>query len=95
MSTDVILNVAVYSIPIPVAAASKAWVYVRSLAGIAVSNSAGHGCLSLVIYVCCQADVSATGRSLVQRSPTERGVSEFDLETSTVKSPRHTKTVEP
>jgi hypothetical protein len=31
----------------------------------------GHGCLSLVGVVCCQVDVSTTGRSLVQRSPTE------------------------
>ena len=28
----------------------------------------------------CQVEVPATGRSLVQRSPTERGVSECDLE---------------
>jgi len=31
----------------------------------------GHGCLSLVNIVCCQVEVSATGRSLVQRSPTD------------------------
>jgi hypothetical protein len=31
----------------------------------------GNVCLSLVNVVCCQVDVSATGRSLVQRSPTE------------------------
>jgi hypothetical protein len=35
----------------------------------------GHGCLSLVSVVCCQAEVSATSWSLVQRSPTECGVS--------------------
>jgi hypothetical protein len=29
------------------------------------------GCLSCVSVVCCQAEVSATGRSLAQRSPTE------------------------
>jgi hypothetical protein len=34
----------------------------------------GHGCLSLVNVVCCQVEISATGRSLVQRGPTERGV---------------------
>ena len=33
-----------------------------------------HGCLSVVSVVCCQVDVSATGRSLVQRSPTDWGV---------------------
>jgi len=30
-----------------------------------------HGCLSLVNVVCCQVEVSATGRSLVQRNPNE------------------------
>jgi len=34
----------------------------------------GHGCLSLVAVVCCQIEVSATGWSLVQRSPTDCGV---------------------
>jgi len=28
----------------------------------------GHGCLSVVNVVCCQVEVSTTGRSLVQRS---------------------------
>jgi hypothetical protein len=43
----------------------------------------GHGCLSLVSVVCCQVEVSATGWSLVQRSPTECGVSNVcDRETS-------------
>jgi hypothetical protein len=36
----------------------------------------GHGSLSVVSVVCCQVEVSATGCSLVQRSPTECGVSE-------------------
>ena len=40
----------------------------------------GHGFLSLVIVLCSQVEVSVTGWSLVQRSPTECGVSEFDLE---------------
>ena len=49
------------------AARSKVWVYGRSLAGIAGSNpTGGHGCLSLVGVVCCQAEVSATCWSLVQ-----------------------------
>jgi hypothetical protein len=34
----------------------------------------GHGSLSLVSVVCCQVEASATGRSLVQRSPTDCGV---------------------
>jgi hypothetical protein len=41
-----------------------------------------YGCLSLVIVVCCQVQVSATGWSLVQSSPTECGVSECDREAS-------------
>ena len=35
----------------------------------------GHGCLSVVSVVCCQVEVSAMGRSLVQRSPTDCDVS--------------------
>jgi hypothetical protein len=31
--------------------------------------------VSVVIVVCCQVEVSATGWSLVQRSPTDCGVS--------------------
>ena len=37
--------------------------------------------LSLGGVVCCQVEVSATGRSLVQRNPTNCGVSECGLET--------------
>jgi hypothetical protein len=35
-----------------------------------------------VSVVCCQVEVSATSWSLVQRSPTECGVSECDREAS-------------
>jgi len=35
----------------------------------------GHGCLFVVSVVCCQVEVSAKGRSFVQRSPTECDVS--------------------
>jgi hypothetical protein len=39
--------------------------------------------MSLVSVVCCQVEVSATSWSLVQRSPTECGVSKVcDRETS-------------
>ena len=38
----------------------------------------GCGCLSLVSVVCCQVEASVLGLSLVQRSPTECGVSECD-----------------
>jgi hypothetical protein len=40
-----------------------------------IKSRLGHGCLSLVSVVCCQVEVSATSWSLVQRSPTECGVS--------------------
>ena len=53
------------------AARSKALVCGRSLAGIVGSNPAkGMYVLSLV-SVCSQVEVSATGRSLVQRTPNE------------------------
>ena len=55
--------------PIPVDAPSKAWVCGRSLAGSVGSNPAWGIC---VCCVCCAlSEVSATGRSFVQRSPSE------------------------
>jgi hypothetical protein len=73
-----------------VAAGTKAWVCVRSRAGIVGSNPAGGvDVLSVVSVLCFQVEVSATGRYLVQRSPTKCGVSECDLETSTtIERPR-------
>jgi hypothetical protein len=60
------------SVLIPVAARSKAWVWGRSLARIAGSNSAGSmDILSLVSVVGREVDVPASSRSLVQRSPTD------------------------
>jgi hypothetical protein len=57
---------------IPVAAQFKAWVCSRLLAGIADSNPAGDmDVCTLLSVVCCQVEVSVTGRFLVQRSPTE------------------------
>jgi hypothetical protein len=50
----------------------------------------GHECLSLVSVVCCQVEVSASGRSLVQRSPTECGVS-CDREASIMRRPWPTR----
>jgi hypothetical protein len=47
-----------------------------------------HKCLCVVNVEECEVQVSAVGRSLVHRSPTECGVSVCDLETSTVKPPR-------
>ena len=43
----------------------------------------------------CQVEVSATGRSLVQRGPTECGVPECDLETLTRRRPRPSRDVGP
>jgi hypothetical protein len=83
MSFHILLISNIYNEPISVAARSKAWVCGRSLTGIGGSNPAErHGCLSLVSVVCCQVEVCATGWSLVQRSLTERGVSDCDREAS-------------
>jgi len=78
--------------PIPVATWSKARVCGGSVFGIAGSNPAKrHGCLSLMSVVCCQVQVSASGRSHVQRIPTEYGVSERDREASIKRRPWPTK----
>jgi hypothetical protein len=42
----------------------------------------------LLWMLCCPVEVSTTGRSLVQRSPTECGVSVCDIITSTMRRPR-------
>ena len=47
----------------------------------------GHGCLSVVSVVFCQVKDSASGRSLVQRSPIESGVFECDREASNMRGP--------
>ena len=44
--------------------------------------------------VCCQVEFSATGRSLVQKSVTERGASKCDLGTSVMRRPWSTRAVE-
>jgi hypothetical protein len=80
-----------------VAARSKAGVCGPSLAGIAGSNPTG------VMDVCrlwalrvVRIEVSASGRSLVQRSSTDCGVSEYDREPSTVEEAlAHWGAVEP
>jgi hypothetical protein len=58
---------------IPVAERSKSKVCGRLPAEIAGSHSAGGMgvCLSVVCVVFCHVEVSATSRSLVQRSPTD------------------------
>jgi hypothetical protein len=65
-----------------VATRSKAWVFARWLAGIVGSNPAG-AWMPLSSECCVFSDFSATGRSLVQRSPTDRGASERYHGTST------------
>jgi hypothetical protein len=75
-------------VPAPLAARSKACVCGHLVGGIAGSIPAGgHGYLSLVSVVRCHVEVSASGRSLVQRSPTECGVSECDHKASIMMSP--------
>jgi hypothetical protein len=44
--------------------------------------------MSLVSVACCQVEVSATGRPLVQRSPTECAVSKGGFETSKIRRPK-------
>jgi len=54
--------------PIPVATSTKAWFCGGSLAGIVGFESRlGYASLSLVNFVCCQEEESASGRSLVWR----------------------------
>ena len=38
--------------------------------------------MCLVCVVCCKVEVSASDQSLIQRSPTDCGVSEYDREIS-------------
>ena len=45
------------------------------LLGLRVRILPGHACQSLVNVLCCQIEVSVLGWSLVQRSPTDCGVS--------------------
>ena len=63
------------------------------LLGLWVRIPQGHGCLFLVLVGCCQLEVSVSGRSLVQSSPTECGVSECDRGTSQRRS-KPTETVQ-
>jgi hypothetical protein len=60
-------------------------------AGIAGSNVGGRMAVCRVNVVCCQVEVSASGRSLVQRSPTECGMSEWVHKASTMRRPWTTR----
>jgi hypothetical protein len=59
----------------------------QSLAGIVSSNPTGGMEVCLLRDVCCQVEVSASGRSLVHGSPTKCGVSECDHEASVIRRP--------
>jgi hypothetical protein len=61
--------------------------YGRPLAEIVGLNLAGGMEVFLLCVVCCQVEVSAWGRSLDQRSPTECGVSECDRAASIQRGP--------
>jgi hypothetical protein len=50
--------------------------------------------ICLLWVLCCQVEVSAMGRSLVQRSPKECSVSQCDRGTSITRRPRPTRAVE-
>jgi hypothetical protein len=65
------------------------------LMGMWIRIPFGYTGLSDVSVVCCQEEVSATGRSLLHRSPTECVVAECDLETSTIWRPRPTMAAGP
>ena len=79
---------------VPLAARSKGESAAARLLGLRVQIHQDYRCLSLVFGLCFQVEISATMRPLVQRSPSEFGVSEFDLETQTMRRPRSTRTVE-
>ena len=81
--------------PIPVAARSKAWVCGRSFAGSSGCNPAGGMNASLLWVLCCQVEIYASGRPLVQNIPAECGVSECNRKASTTRVPRLTGVVAP
>jgi hypothetical protein len=77
-----------WNLPNPVVARSKVWVCGRSLTGIAGLNAAWTMGVCLLLSVLCgQVEVSASGWSLVQGSPTEFGVSDCAREASTMRRP--------
>ena len=61
--------------------------------GLRIRIPPGDTFLSLVIFMCCQVEVSVSGCSLVQRIPTECGVSECNHESSIIRRPWLTKAV--
>jgi hypothetical protein len=85
----------VFNSPIQVDTRPKIWVCGRVLTVIVGSKLEGMNIhLLLRFCVCCKAEVSSTGRLLVQGNPTLCGVSECDLDTSTIRRPTPTRAVE-
>jgi hypothetical protein len=72
------------SLPVPVTARSKAYVYGHTPAAFVGSNPIGE-LMFVVCVVCCQVEVSATRWSLVERSPNDCGAS-----LCVIKKPRET-----
>jgi hypothetical protein len=81
----------VFNPPILVATRSKMWVCGRVITGIVDSKL--DGCMNVCLFSefceCYKLEVSATGRSIIQRIPTLRGVSERDLDNSTMRRPTY------
>ena len=74
------------------AARSKASVWSRPLVGLLISIPAGSRIsVCCVCVACCQILVSASDSSLIQRNPTECGVSECDRAASIMSRPWHTR----
>jgi hypothetical protein len=75
--TNLIVQNAINTAPVPVARSLRPKVYGRSPAAIVGSNPTGDMdvCLFCVCVVCCRVEVSATGWSLVQGTPTDCGTS--------------------
>jgi len=74
---------------IPVVTCSEVRDCRSSLADIVGSNPVGgHGCLSLASIACWKVEVRVTDWCLVQRRLNECGASEYDLETTTLRTPR-------
>jgi hypothetical protein len=47
--------------------------------------------MSVVSVLCCQLEVNVSGRTLIQRNPTGRGVSEYDRVSSIMRMRWHTR----
>jgi hypothetical protein len=73
------------STSIPVAERSKASLRPIACWDCESESRWGHGCLSFVSVVCRQVEVSAIGRFLVQRSPTDCNVCVCDPQTSSIR----------